>query len=118
MFTANDQTNGLPSVINGSASYYTNITKIIVEYIGEDTPDDGSITIAKLLSGGKDVDAAKIRFTNAQVVYKEDNAGSYNYIVREDGKAIDLMNTSLSLDLGATLNGTVVMDVAYNGGIM
>ena len=118
MFTANDQTNGLPSVINGSASYYTNITKIIVEYIGEDTPDDGSITIAKLLSGGKDVEAAKIRFTNAQVVYKEDNAGSYNYIVREDGKAIDLMNTSLSLDLGATLNGTVVMDVAYNGGIM
>ena len=64
------------------------------------------------------MDAAKIRFTNAQVVYKEDNAGSYNYIVREDGKAIDLMNTSLSLDLGATLNGTVVMDVAYNGGIM
>lgn len=118
VFTANDQTNGLPSVINGSASYYTNITKIIVEYIGEDTPDDGSITIAKLLSGGKDVEAAKIRFTNAQVVYKEDNAGSYNYIVREDGKAIDLMNTSLSLDLGATLNGTVVMDVAYNGGIM
>lgn len=118
VFTANDQTNGLLSVTNGSASYYTYITKITVEYIGEDTPDDGSITIAKLLSGAKDVEAAKIRFTNAQVVYKEDNAGSYNYIVREDGKAIDLMNTSLSFDLGATLNGTVVMDVAYNGGIM
>ena len=92
--------------------------KIIVNYIGEDAPDDGTTTIAKLLSGAKDVEGAKIRFTNAQVVYKEDNAGSYNYIVREDGKAIDLMNTSLSLDLGATLNGTVVMDVAYNGGIM
>lgn len=117
-FTTNDQTNGLPSITNGSTYYFTNITKIIVEYIGEDTPDDGSITIAKLLSGAKDVEAAKIRFTNAQVVYKEDNAGSYNYIVREDGKAIDLMNTSLSLGLGATLNGTVVMDVAYNGGIM
>lgn len=106
---------------NGSTYYNAFITKVIVEYVGEDspdTPDDGSITIAKLLSGGKDVEAAKIRFTNAQVVYKEDNAGSYNYIVREDGKAIDLMNTSLSLDLGATLNGTVVMDVAYNGGIM
>lgn len=92
--------------------------KIIVNYIGEDAPDDGTTTIAKLLSGAKDVEAAKIKFTNAQVVYKEDNAGSYNYIVREDGKAIDLMNTSLSLGLGATLNGTVVMDVAYNGGIM
>lgn len=106
---------------NGSTYYNAFITKVIVEYVGEDspdTPDDGSITIAKLLSGGKDVEAAKIRFTNAQVVYKEDNAGSYNYIVREDGKAIDLMNTSLSLDLGATLNGAVVMDVAYNGGIM
>lgn len=106
---------------NGSTYYNAFITKVIVEYVGEDspdTPDDGSITIAKLLSGAKDVEAAKIRFTNAQVVYKEDNAGSYNYIVREDGKAIDLMNTSLSLDLGATLNGTVVMDVAYNGGIM
>lgn len=106
---------------NGSTYYNAFITKVIVEYVGEDspdTPDDGSITIAKLLSEGKDVEAAKIRFTNAQVVYKEDNAGSYNYIVREDGKAIDLMNTSLSLDLGATLNGAVVMDVACNGGIM
>lgn len=66
---------------NGSTYYNAFITKVIVEYVGEDspdTPDDGSITIAKLLSGAKDVEAAKIRFTNAQVVYKEDNAGSYN----------------------------------------
>lgn len=117
-YTASDGLTGLSEASFNVWSYDAYLTKITVEYIGEDTPDDGTTTIAKLLSGAKDVEAAKIKFTNAQVVYKEDNAGSYNYIVREDGKAIDLMNTSLSLDLGATLNGTVVMDVAYNGGIM
>lgn len=117
-YTASDGLTGLSEASFNVWSYDAYLTKITVEYIGEDTPDDGTTTIAKLLSGAKDVEAAKIKFTNAQVVYKEDNAGSYNYIVREDGKAIDLMNTSLSFDLGATLNGTVVMDVAYNGGIM
>lgn len=117
-YTATDGLKGLSEASFSVWSYDAYLTKITVEYLGEDAPDDGTTTIAKLLSGAKDVEGAKIKFTNAQVVYKEDNAGSYNYIVREDGKAIDLMNTSLSLDLGATLNGTVVMDVAYNGGIM
>lgn len=106
---------------NGSTYYNAFITKVIVEYVGEDspdTPDDGSITIAKLLSGGKDVEAAKIRFTNAQVVYKEDNAGSYNYIVREDGKALDILNSSLALIQGKYYAGNLKLKVAYVDGVL
>ena len=93
------------------------ISKVIVEYIG-DAPDDGTTNIDKLISGKKDVAGAKIKFTNAQIVYKEDNGGTYNYIVREGGKALDLMGTALNFDLGATLNGTVTMDVTYNSGVL
>lgn len=100
--------------INGGTVY---LSKVIVEYIGV-APDDGTTTIDKLISGKKDVAGAKIKFTNAQVVYKEDNGGTYNYIVREGGKALDLMGTALNFDLGASLNGTVTMDVTYNSGIL
>ena len=93
------------------------ISKVVIEYIG-DAPSDGTVSIDKLSSGKQDVAGAKIKFTNAQVVYKEDNGGSYNYIVREGGKALDLMGTALNFDLGATLNGTVTMDVTYNSGIL
>ena len=43
---------------------------------------------------------------------------AFNYIVREGGKAIDLMGTSLSLEKGATLNGTVTMNVTYKNGFL
>ena len=71
-------------------------------------------TIAELAAGAADVASVAIKFTNAQVVYASDG----NYIVRENGLALDLLNSSLSLQLGATLNGTVTMSFAYNGGIM
>ena len=71
-------------------------------------------TIAELAAGAADVASVAIKFTDAQVVYASDG----NYIVREDGLALDLLNSSLSLQLGATLNGTVTMSFAYNGGIM
>lgn len=93
------------------------ISKVVIEYIG-DAPSDGTVSIDKLSSGKQDVQGAKIKFTNAQVVYKEDNGGTYNYIVREGGKALDMMGTALNFDLGATLNGTVTMDVTYNSGIL
>ena len=63
-----------------------------------------------------DLAAANIRFVDALVVYKEDLEGTYHYIVREDGMAIDLLNTTLNLDLGATISGNIVMDVAYEDG--
>lgn len=108
---------GLNSIRFSTYSNNSYLPKIVVEYIGED-PDDGTTNIDKLFSGKKDVAGAKIKFTNAQVVYKEDNGGTYNYIVREGGKALDLMGTALNFDLGATLNGTVTMDVTYNSGIL
>ena len=79
---------------------------------------DDPKSIGQLMERGKDQAGAKIKFTNAQVVYKEDLGGTYHYIVREKGKAIDLLNTMLSLDLGAMLTGTVIMDVAYDNGIL
>ena len=120
--------NGIKITVNGNDGAATltfqafsgalYMTKITVEYIGDgggtggdDTPE---YTIADLVSGATDVATAAIKFTDAQVVYSNNG----NYIVRENGQAIDLMGTSLPLELGATLNGKVTMSVAYNGGIM
>ena len=79
---------------------------------------DAPKTIAQLHSLRRDLAAASIRFVDALVVYKEDLEGAYHYIVREDGMAIDLLNTTLNLDLGATISGNIVMDVAYEDGFL
>ena len=79
---------------------------------------DAPKTIAQLHSLRRDLAAASIRFVDALVVYKEDLEGTYHYIVREDGMAIDLLNTTLNLDLGATISGNVIMDVAYEDGFL
>lgn len=79
---------------------------------------DAPKTIAQLHSLRRDLAAASIRFVDALVVYKEDLEGTYHYIVREDGMAIDLLNTTLNLDLGATISGNIVMDVAYEDGFL
>lgn len=64
--------------------------------------------------GGVNVASATIQFTNAQVVYADGN----NYIVRENNKALDILNTSLNLKQGQYLTGTVVLNVNYNSGIL
>lgn len=79
---------------------------------------DDPKTIVQLHSLRRDLAAANIRFVDGQVVYKEDLGGTSHYIVREDGMAIDLLNTTLNLDLGATISGNVVMDVAYEDGFL
>ena len=94
------------------------VTKVIVEHKGDDpTPGGGdtgkTYTLDELSSGAADVASATIKFTDAQVVY----ADASNYILREGGKAIDFVNSTLNLSLGATVNGTVTVDFAYNGGI-
>ncbi len=92
--------------------YITKVTIEVQKDISEEQPTE--TTIAKLLSDKKDVDEANIKFTNAQVVYKDGN----NYVIRENQQAINLTSTALNLDLGATLNGTVKVKVAYNSGFM
>lgn len=73
------------------------ISRITVEYIGG-TGGGGEVgttySINDLMTGAADVASATLKFTDAQVVYGDGT----NYIVREGGKAIDLMGTSLSLE--------------------
>lgn len=105
-----------------SFSVYTGsiyISRITVEYIdGTGGGGGGEVgttySINDLMTGATDVASATLKFTDAQVVYGDGT----NYIVREGGKAIDLMGTSLSLEKGATLNGTVTMNVTYKNGFL
>lgn len=95
------------------------ISRITVEYIGGTGGGGGgevgtTYSIDDLMTGAADVASATLKFTDAQVVYGDGT----NYIVREGGKAIDLMGTSLSLEKGATLNGTVTMNVTYKNGFL
>ena len=95
------------------------ISRITVEYIdGTGGGGGGEVgttySIDDLMTGATDVASATLKFTDAQVVYGDGT----NYIVREGGKAIDLMGTSLSLEKGATLNGTVTMNVTYKNGFL
>lgn len=93
-------------------------SKITVECTGGDEPGGGEVgttySIDDLMTGAADVASATLKFADAQVVYGDGT----NYIVREGGKAIDLMGTSLSLEKGATLNGTVTMNVTYKNGFL
>ena len=93
-------------------------SKITVECTGGDEPGGGEVgttySIDDLMTGAADVASATLKFTDAQVVYGDGT----NYIVREGGKAIDLMGTALSLEKGATLNGTVTMNVTYKNGFL
>lgn len=93
-------------------------SKITVECTGGDEPGGGEVgttySIDDLMTGAADVASATLKFTDARVVYGDGT----NYIVREGGKAIDLMGTALSLEKGATLNGTVTMNVTYKNGFL
>ena len=70
-------------------------------------------TIRDLALMEKNLESVTIRFDNAQVVYGEGK----NYILREkiDGTdyALDVLNTELPLQVGATVSGTVQLQVAF-----
>ena len=70
-------------------------------------------TIRDLAVMEKNLESVTVRFDNAQVVYSEGK----NYILREkiDGTdyALDVLNTELPLQVGATVSGTVQLQVAF-----
>lgn len=70
-------------------------------------------TIRDLAVMEKNLESVTVRFDNAQVVYGEGK----NYILREkiDGTdyALDVLNTELPLQVGATVSGTVQLQVAF-----
>lgn len=71
-------------------------------------------TIAELAATQNDYPMVKVSFTNAQVVY----ADGKNFILREDGKALDVMNSSLNLQQGVYYQGTVRLKVTCENGIL
>ena len=71
-------------------------------------------TIAELAATQNDYPMVKVSFTNAQVVY----ADGKNFILREDGKALDVMNSSLNLQQGAYYQGTVRLKVTCENVIL
>ena len=71
-------------------------------------------TIAELAATQNDYPMVKVSFNNAQVVY----ADGKNFILREDGKALDVMNSSLNLQQGAFYQGTVRLKVTCENGIL
>ena len=70
-------------------------------------------TIRDLAVMEKNLESVTVRFENAQVVYGEGK----NYILREkiEGTdyALDVLNTDLPLQVGATVSGTVKLQVAF-----
>lgn len=70
-------------------------------------------TIRDLAQLEKNLESVTVSFDNAQVVYAE---GS-NYILREniedENYALDVLNTQLPLLVGATVSGTVKLNVAF-----
>lgn len=71
-------------------------------------------TIAELAATQNNYPMVKVNFNNAQVVY----ADGKNFILREDGKALDVMNSSLNLQQGAYYQGTVRLKVTCENGIL
>lgn len=72
-------------------------------------------TIAELFELQQDLNEVNVKLADAQVVYAD---GKNNYIVRENNKALDLLNTSLSLKQGQKVTGTVTLSVKFNNGIL
>ena len=73
----------------------------------------GPKTIADIYATAATQENVLLYLNNAQVVYAKDN----NYILREDGRALDILSTSLELKQGQFVTGPVKLNISYTYGI-
>lgn len=101
------------TTVKAIAAYKT-VVSPVATCIFEKIDANVTKTIAELAATQNSYSMVKVSFTNAQVVY----ADGKNFILREDGKALDVMNSSLNLQQGAFYQGTVRLKVTCENGIL
>lgn len=101
------------ATVKAIAAYKTVVSPVATR-VFEKIDANVTKTIAELAATQNDYPMVKVSFTNAQVVY----ADGKNFILREDGKALDVMNSSLNLQQGAFYQGTVRLKVTCENGIL
>ena len=101
------------ATVKAIAAYKT-VVSPVATCVFEKIDANETKTIAELAATQNDYPTVKVSFTNAQVVY----ADGKNFNLREDGKALDVMNSSLNLQQGAFYQGTVRLKVTCENGIL
>lgn len=97
---------------------YKNVTSDIATKTFTKISLTDPLTIAELALLKTSIDNATVSLVNAQVVYTETTEGKHSYILREDGKALDILNSSLALTQGKTYAGNLKLKVTYIDGIL
>lgn len=87
-------------------------------FVKYEAPRPDEKTIRQLADDAKDADGVTLRLEDAVVVYGESGADGSVRVVRDGGKAIDLMDTGLALPVGTRLSGTVKLNVRYDRGVL
>lgn len=101
------------ATVKAIAAYKTVVSPVAI-CVFEKIDANVTKTIAELAATQNNYPMVKVSFNNAQVVY----ADGKNFILREDGKALDVMNSSLNLQQGAYYQGTVRLKVTCENGIL
>ena len=101
------------TTVKAIAAYKT-VVSPVATCVFEKIDANETKTIAELAATQNNYPMVKVSFNNAQVVY----ADGKNFILREDGKALDVMNSSLNLQQGAYYQGTVRLKVTCENGIL
>lgn len=101
------------TIVKAIAAYKT-VVSPVATCVFEKIDANVTKTIAELAATQNNYPMVKVSFNNAQVVY----ADGKNFILREDGKALDVMNSSLNLQQGVFYQGTVRLKVTCENGIL